>query len=335
MRNRKGVSMVAVGVGIAIICVIVAGGLFAVYQQLGSVEEATLTPKETETRKTSFDSVRFYIYDELDKDVGFGNNDVYGRIYEEGDVDWVGNAVETTTDYNGTHYYLEFDGGGSGTRLKSGTNYELVIYQGDGGNNLYTKTIPFTIPTVAPDENDYTFDESFFMYKEGSWSDAGCDNSNNTFDEDATVTDQVDLNTTYGGVGGTMTWDCTVEQATSGAVLQDPVIIFQESPSDPLSDINDVVHIWTSVKSGSGVAVPTGDLVTEFRAGSPISISDEGFLDSADSVVMTLKIQLEAEGSVGTGTIQMIMDDLGDWRGKDTDTDVRATAETISFKMYA
>lgn len=335
LKNRKGASTTLIAVAVIIGLIVVAGGGFAIYSQLGEVKTATSTPKETEVRKASFDSVKFYVYNALDDDVGYGDGDVYGRIYKEGEVDWTGNAVETSTTYNGTHYYIEFNGGGGGTRLVSGENYELVLYQGDGGTNLYSETIPFTIPNVAPDEADYTFDETYLMYTEGSWTDAGCDNTNATFDEDATVADQVNLNTSYGGVGGLMTWDCTFEQATSGAILRDPVVIWQESPSDPLSDINDVEHIWMSVKSGSGIAIPTGDLESEFRAGTPIAISENGYIDSADSVVSTVKIELEAEGSIGTGTIQMIMDDLGDWRSKDTDTDVRAAAETISFKMYA
>ncbi len=297
-------------------------GMFAVTTPTEPVEgQLPLAPGYTPFELAT---VYAYLYDSEDPDTTFGGaDDAQCRVWKGGQFDFLGPYVDSDSQSATGQIAL------AAVRLKTGTSYDILCYENDGGTPVYAQKLDFTIPQVDPEKTTWTYDENIELLKEGAFTESACDSATAAFDEAA---DTVTLNKTAETVQGVLEWDCTVSQSTAGAVVKDPVIIFREAPGTPLTDVNDVEAVWISVKTGSGVSVPAGNLVSEFKSAAPVVLTEDGMLSSADSATITVKIQLpSSEGDVGTGNIEMIYDDLGDYRAKDLDFDVRAAAETTTF----
>jgi hypothetical protein len=269
-----------------------------------------------------------YTYDAMDTKTTFGGaDDVQCRVWAAGAFDFLGPYIDT--DSQSSTGQVDF----AASRLKTATSYDVLCYENDGGTPVYAKKFDITLGQLSPEKTSWSYDKNIELYKEGAFDESACDSATAAFDEAA---DTVTLNKTASTVQGVLSWDCVIGQTTAGAVLKDPVIIFRESPTTPMTDINDIEAIWVSVKTGSGVTLPSNNLVSEFKAGAPVAMTSDGVLGSADSATMTVKIQLpSAEANVGTGNFQMIYDDLGDYRAKDLDFDVRAADETTTFVINA
>lgn len=274
------------------------------------------------------DNVYMYLYDAEDPDTTFGGaSDVQCRAWNEGEYNFLGPYVDTDSQSATGQIAL------AAKRLKTATEYDILCYEDDGGTPVYADRFEIEIPQVSVEKTAWTYDENIELLKEGAFEESACDSATAAFDES---TDTVTLNKSAETVQGVLEWDCEVGQTTAGAVLKDPVIIFRESPGTPLTDINDIEAVWVSVKTGSGVSLPSGNLVSEFKSAAPVAMTDDGLLGSADSATVTVKIQLpSAEADVGTGNFEMIFDDLGDYREKDLDFDVRAADETTTFVITA
>ncbi len=262
----------------------------------------------------------------LDKDATFGADDAKVRIYTQGAFDFTGP-------------YLDSDGNAattgqidlSGDRMKTGTCYTSLTYQGDGGTNLYALKDDFCVPQLTGDKTMWSSDKNIYIYQEGAFSESALDSATDAFDESG---DAVLLNKTAETVQGCLKWDFTVGNSVSGSHLKDPVLILEDSSSSPLTDLNDIESVYLSVKTGTGFAFPDGNLQTEFLSATPIHMTTDGSLGSADGGVGTLTVCLPAaESDVGTGSFLMHFDDLGDYRNRDLDNDVRAAAETTTFTI--
>jgi len=239
-------------------------------------------------------NVYMTVMNSLDKDATFGADDAYVRVYEFGKFDFVGP-------------YLDSDGNAAtsgqidlaGKKLHTGTSYTALAYQGDGGTALYAYKFDFTIPQLTGDKTLWNYPTTIYLSTEGTFTESALDSSTLGFDEGNETADVVTLNKTRDTVQG-----CLIE------------------------------HIYLSVKSGSGVSFPSGDLVSEFRTATPIHVTSDEELGSADGVTGTLKVCFPAaEASVGTGDFLMHFDDLGDYRNRDLDNDVRAADETTTFDI--
>ena len=274
-------------------------------------------------------------YNAEDKDATFGDADVYGKIWKPGTADWTGEYVVLSTDFWTASGNLDF----SGVSIYTGQDYDVLAYQGDAGTNLYPETLTVSIPNLDSQISQYTWPDTVFMYTEGSFSESACDSATAGFDEANTTADVIQLDKSLEAIEGTLSWDCTFAQGTAGAVLKDAVIIFREDPATVLTDINDIEHIYLSVKSGgTGLALPSGDLLSEFLAGVPLNVGVP-IMRSSNDATITVQISLPAsESSVGTGNFQMIFDDLGDYRAKadvfgSSDYDVHAAAEITTWAI--
>lgn len=275
-----------------------------------------------------------FVFNAEDKDTPYGANDVYGKIWNPGTADWSGPFVVASASSDATTGKVAF----SGDKIDTGRSYDIAVYQGDGGTNIYPETITVTIPQLSPEISSWNYPNSIYVSTEGSFSESACDSTTAAFDEGS---DLITLNKTLSTVQGSLKWDCTYGQDTSGGVLKEPVVIFREKPGSELSDINDVEHIYMSTKTGgSGLSFPTGDLITEFLGGVPIKVGpSDGLFRSNNDAVLTITVNLPAsEANVGTGSFEMIFDDLGDYRAKatvfsTTDFDVHAAAEITEFKI--
>ena len=333
MRNMKGkiggAESILIGVVATLAVVVVVfllaqnAGMFAVTQpaQPGGPTQPVV-PGYTPFGLTH---VYLYLYDAMDTKTAFGGaDDAQCKAWDSGKFDFLGPYIDT--DSQSSTGQVDF----SAAREKTGTKYDVLCYENDGGTPVYANKFDMSVPQVAPATvTTWTFDSNVNMYKEGAFAESACDSATAAFDEGG---DTVTLNKTLSTVQGVLEWDCTVGQSTAGAVLKNPVIIFREDPATPMTDINDIEAIYVSVKTGSGVTLPGGNLVDKFKAGAPVAITSTGMLTSADSAVVTVKVQLpSAEANVGTGNFQMIYDDLSDYRAKDLDYDVRAAAEVTTF----
>jgi len=331
MKGKAGGFEYAVGGGllvlVALVVVLYGTGNFAVTQPPTEVPPGTLP---TVPGYTPFElaNVYMYLYDSEDPDSTFGGaDDAQCRAWKSGEFDFLGPYVDTDSQSATGQIDL------AASRLKTGTAYEVLCYENDAGTPVYSNKFEITVPQVNPEKTTWTYDNNIELQKEGAFTESACDSATAAFDES---TDTVTLNKTLSTVEGVLEWDCVVAQSTAGAVLKDPVIIFRETPGTPLTDVNDIEAVWISVKTGSGVTLPGGNLISEFKAGSSIAMTSDGVLGSADSATMTVKIQLpSAEADVGTGNFEMIYDDLGDYRAKDLDFDVRAAAEVTTFVITA
>jgi len=274
-------------------------------------------------------NVYMTIMNGLDKDATYGADDATIKVFQFGKFDFVGPYLDSASNAVTTGL-VDFNS----SRLQTGTSYTALAYQGDGGTALYAYKFDFTIPQLTGDKVLWTYPETIYLYTEGTFTESALDNTDDDLDEGAHNTDEVTLDKSDDTIEGCLSWDFTYSDSTSGSILKEPVIVFEDSASDPLTDINDIEHIYLSVKSGSGVSFPSGDLVSEFRTATPIHVTSDEELGSADGVTGTVKICLPAsETDVGTGSILMHFDDLGDYRNRDLDNDVRAAAETTTFKI--
>lgn len=266
------------------------------------------------------------IMNALDKDATFGADDASVRAYEQGKFDFTGPYLDS--DGNAvTTGQIDLDD----SRLKTGTCYTYLAYQGDGGTNLYALKDEVCVPQLTGDKTLWSWDQNIYMYTEGAFSESALDSATAAFDESSDV---VTLNKTAETVQGCLSWDFTIGNSVSGSIIKDPVIVLEDSSSDALTDLNDIEEIYLSVKTGSGFSFPSGNLQTEFLSATPIHMTSDGSLGSADGGTGTLKVCLPAaEASVGTGSFLMHFDDLGDYRARDLDNDVRAAVETTTFTI--
>jgi len=308
--------------------------------QLMAAVQPTATGAVTGVQASQYllDTYTFTVLDELNQNSGFGDNDVYAKLYPAGEFDWDGAALDTSTNYTGSTGKISF----TGKAAKTSSSYDVLFYQGDGGTNLYAKLVEgVTIPDFTDSPGAWAETDPVFMLKEGAFKETALDNmeGNGTgvvvtaWDES---NDVVTLDKSDTTVEGTIKWDFSVGNTVSGSCIKNPVIVFYESESDQFTDIDDIEHIYLSVKSGSGISVPSRDLVDDFKNGNPIEITSDGCLGSGDSATLTLQIDLpSSEADVGTGTLVMSLDDLGDKNARDLDKDKRASAESVSIKIQA
>lgn len=277
----------------------------------------------------TLNNIYMTVMNALDPDAAYGADDAYVRVYDQGKFNFVGS-------------YLDEDGSAAtsgqialnASRMQTGTCYTALAYQGDGGTNLYAKKFDFCIPQLIGDKTYWTYGDTVFLYTEGAFTESALDSATANFDESG---DAVTLNKTSDDVQGCLSWDFTYSNSVAGSILDEAVIVFEDSSSSPLTDINDIEHIYLSLKSGGqGINLPSGDLKTEFLSASPIPVTTDGALGSADGFTGTVQICLPAaEANVGTGSFLMHFDDLGNYRVRDLDNDVRAAAETTTFSIIA
>lgn len=274
-------------------------------------------------------NVYLTIMNAMDTDATWGVDDATVRVYSLNGFD------------SFTSPYLDSDGNAvtsgqidlDGKRMFTGTSYDYLAYQGDGGTNLYAIEGVVAVSPLTGDKTVWASTENIYMFKEGAYTESALDSSTAAFDESG---DAVTLNKTAETVEGCLEWDFTLSNSVSGSILKNPVIVFEDSASSPLTDLDDIEELYLSVKTGSGFSFPSGNLQTEFLSAQPIQITNDGALGSADKGVGTLTVCLPAaEANVGTGSFLMHMDDMGDYRARDLDNDVRAAAETTTFSLVA
>ena len=275
--------------------------------------------------------VYMYVWNDADKDSTFGADDAKCRVWNAGEVDYIGPYIDEDSNA-ATTGQIDFDAG----KLLTGTSYDVVCYEGDGGTSLYaTDKIRINIPQIRGDATsaNWVYPENIYMNKEGTITAVAWDSATDAFDESSGA---ITLNKTAQTIEGCLKWDGTISVGTAGSILKDPVLLIREDPSSPLTDSDDVEHVYVSVKTGSGVEVPAGDLIDYFTGEIPIPLTNDGIMDDSTSATITATVCFPAsESDLGTGAIQFIVDDMGDYRGKDFDRDVRATADTTTLTITA
>lgn len=272
-------------------------------------------------------NVYLTVMNALDKDATWGADDATVRVYSLGEFKSFTSPYLDSDGNAATSGQIDLDG----KRMTTGTSYDALIYQGDGGTNLYALQSVISIPPLTGDKTSWSDSSNIYMYQEGAFTESALDSATAAFDESGDV---VTLNKTAETVEGCLEWDFVVSNSVSGSILKNPVIVFEDSAASPLTDLDDIEELYLSVKTGSGFSFPSGNLQTEFLSAQPIQITNDGELGSADKGVGTLTVCLPSvEANVGTGSFLMHLDDMGDYRTRDLDNDVRAAAETTTFTI--
>ena len=244
-------------------------------------------------------------------------SDIYRNVVDE----------DTSTDSSGKAVF-------SNGAIFTETPY---IYAVRGGSTYYDRLVVDTIPApvgLTAALSSYTFPayKNIYVYKVGSFSTIASDTA-------ITCSDDSSLNVTANSGTTQISVDITIGEATSGAVLLDPVIVFRGQPNyEPPA--NSILHIYLTRKTGTAFDIPSGDLVDYYETETPIhlggSIYDADYgkylMGVQDSGTYTLKIQYDADTMTANKVLEVHLDDLGDYRAMDEiSKDRKASPQTLTF----
>lgn len=302
-------------------------------------EKAVLPPvtraclKHEYTLGTSANPVRIYVVDKLnpkagipgvemevlnvptppytlDKIIAIASNPMRSVVDED-----------TSTDSNGA---AEFS---SNTILV----YMDYIFSLRGDSTIYDKVKVMKVPCVPPEREGYTFPDKFEAYYVGNFT-------------DLYTSDTITENITGKSGLQYLTFDITIglSDTSSGRAVKDPVIVLR-SPEGYELEPGDIVSIYIVRKEGSDLGIPGINLIDYLAGETPIplkgSIYDEDYqaymMTIADSATYTVKITYDADQiQPTTDKLQIVVDDLGDYRAKDDVTkDTKAPAETLTIQF--
>ncbi len=218
---------------------------------------------------------------------------------------------EAVSDADGV---VTFDGG----RIFTEKPY---LYSIRGDTDVYDKMVVYAIPApegiFAPIDS-YPVEEPVYLYRVGSWYDISDDADNI-------------INVSVTGLTGMQLIEVpiTIGEAEAGAVLKNPVLYFK-SPEGKELEVGDIVSIYVMKDSGNDLIPPevaTQNLVDWIDV-APIALGgsltdEEGnvYMTMQDKAQYTLKIQFDADQiEPGYDSLQIVLDDLGAYRGTDDTT---------------
>lgn len=228
---------------------------------------------------------------------------------------------DTATDANGA---AEFS---SNTILV----YMDYIFSLRGDSTVYDKVKVMKVPCVPPEREGYTFPEKFYVYYVGNFTNLY---TSSTIKEN--ITGKTGLQ--Y------ITFDITIglSNTSSGRAVKEPVIVLR-SPEGYELEPGDIVSIYIVRKDGTDLGIPGVNLVDYLAGETPIplkgSIYDEDYqaymMTIADSATYTVKITYDADQiQTGSDRLQIVLDDLGDYRAKDDVTkDTKTSAKTLTIQF--
>jgi len=210
------------------------------------------------------------------------------------------------------------------------------IYSLRGDSTVYDKIVVNTIvpPSTQFKIDSYSFpiSDSIYAYKVGSFSSIATDTDINCSDDSS-------LNITGKSGIQQVSLDITIGESEAGKALKDPVLVFR-SPEGYEPPANSIVHIYLTRKTGTSFSIPAEDLVSYYEGEVPIhlggSIYDPDYktylMTVSDSGTYTLKIQYDADVMQSGKKLQVVLDDLGDYRAMDMVTrDRKASTESLTF----
>ena len=208
------------------------------------------------------------------------------------------------------------------------------IYSIRGDSTTYDKLVVLKIPVPSKEFKieSYTFPDPQYVYYVGSFSDLY------TTPEVNASTDSC-LNIT--GKSGVQfcSWDITIAETEAGKAIQNPVIILR-IPEGSNLDPSAIRSIYLVRKTGTDFGISPANLAGYIDV-APIdlrgSLYDEDygvdFMTAADSATYTLKIEYDADLVSSGDQLQIVLDDLGDYRAKDIVTrDTKASAESLTVE---
>jgi len=218
------------------------------------------------------------------------------------------------------------------------------LYSVRGETTAYDVLKVMTIPVPAREFGitAYTFPDPIYTYYIGSFSDILPSGASYTgFDSCDASTNTCKFNVT--GKSGIQyaTVDITIGCADAGKAIKQPVLVLRYADGYEMPE-GSIISIYMSKKQGTDFGIPGTNLADYISTETPIelrgSIYENGvyYMTVADSGTYTLKITFDADVLTSGKKLEVILDDLGEYRGKDVATratgasPAKLTIETIS-----
>jgi len=295
--------------------------------------------------KYQLSTVNLYVMDKLNPKAGIPNIEVevleVPEVYTESDLEKIASDPmrvvvdeDTQTDSNGL---AQFTAG----RIFVGQPY---LYSVRGQTTAYDvlKVMTIPVPSTEFKIDSYTFPEKIYTYYVGSFSDIlpssptysgfdSCDGSTNTCDFNVTGKSGIQYATV----------DINIGCADAGKALKKPVLVLRYADGYEMPE-GSIISIYMTKKTGTDFGIPGTNLADYISTETPIelrgSIYDNGvyYMTVADSGTYTVKITFDADVLTSGKKLELVLDDLGDYRGKDVATrstgasPAKLTIETIS-----
>lgn len=283
-------------------------------------------------------TIRLYILDKLDPKSGVPNVtvDVYNapeEPYTQEDLSAIAtdpNARvldEGVSDANGEVVFTK-------TVIKVGKPY---LYAIKGDSNVYDKLSVKTIPVPAKyfKVDVYTFEEPEYVYKVGAFADPSPD-----ADNILTGAEYPELDATNKSGPQYFEFDITISETEPGAIIKDPVLVIRTPETTDLAS-GAIKSIYIVKKTGTDLGLPIYNLVGNINSRPiPIKVAYDKDLNAnvmtvADSATYTVKLTYDADLIKNGDEIEFVLDDLGDYRGKDIatlDTKASPAKVVVQFK---
>jgi hypothetical protein len=207
--------------------------------------------------------------------------------------------------------------------MGQGNNY---VFSVRGDSSIYDDIEILQLPCYDEPVTTATFISPKLVYKVGSFQDIHTDADNILTGAEY---DQLNLTKQAGKTSVFFSTDITIGEAEAGKVLKNAVLVLRipEGVSIPEGAIKSIVIV---PKMGTIYPIPGVNLVSYLTASTPIPLKD--VMTVADSGTYTVKIEYDATLMPNEAKLQLVLDDLGDYRAKDLVTrDFKASPMTLEL----
>jgi len=298
-------------------------GAFNQGNAAGAGEGGEVVEQAPELPEYALSSVVMYIKDKLDPKAGVPNVtvDVYKVDKASMSIDEM--SAIATDPYEDVVDSAVSDSSGKVELVKGMIKVnQPYLYAIKGDSNVYDKLFVKVIPVPAKyfAVTTYTFDEPVYVYRVGAFADPSPD-----ADNVLSGSEYPELNAS--GKSGLQYFEFDIEigETDPGAVLKDPVLVLR-TPEDVQLQPGAIKSIYIVRKEGEDLGIPVYNLVSSINS-RPIKLKvgydeEEGanIMTVGNSAVYTVKLSYDADLINNGDKIEIILDDLGDYRGQDIGT---------------
>jgi len=267
--------------------------------------------------------VVMYVRDKLDPKSGVPNVtiDVYAvpKQYTMADLEAIAtdpNSIVLDSAETNANGEADFTKG----IIRVGVPY---LYAIKGGDEVYDELLVKKIPIPAQQFSVqvWSFQNPVYVYKVGQFGDIAPYDADNVL----TPAEYPALNATGKTGLQYVSFDIYINNAEPGTVLKDPVLVIR-TPDNVTLNAGAIRAIYIVRKEGTDLGIPITNLVGYIN-GRPIALKGvydrdlhSNILTVANSAVYTVKLIYDADLIKNGDELQFILDDLGNYRGRDIAT---------------
>lgn len=216
------------------------------------------------------------------------------------------------------------DGSGSNTNwdvASTDTEYTALFNGGGTYYDVYDPTFVFQSDNYNTELGLYTYryDGSRAIARVGTFDTLVSSSSNSSCDVNATATN---VTIDHAVAGGSFNFDIVIKNTAGNTELKDVVLDFPVDQTNPIEG-NEFSAVTLQHKSGTDFGLPS-DITNYVANQSPVPVGTvTGGQQGTYTVTFTYN---SANFATSTDIVRLIVDDLGEYLGKDTGTNTKATA---------